>query len=87
MGWFLGLVVFALVWWTVLFCVLPLGVRPDTRGDPEVGGWRGAPERPMIGRKLLLTTLVSAVVWLVIYGVVESGWISFRDPWLAIPGP
>lgn len=85
MGWFLGFVVFALVWWTVLFCVLPVGVRPDPQGDPDAGGWRGAPTRPMIGRKLVWTTLVSVVVWAAIYGIVESDLISFRDEWLAIP--
>ncbi len=85
MGWFIALVVFALVWWTVLFCVLPVGVRPDTQGDPEAGGWRGAPQRPMLGRKLLWTTLISLLIWGAIVGVVESGWISFRDDWLAIP--
>lgn len=85
MGWFIALVVFALVWWTVLFCVLPVGVRPDIQGDPEAGGWRGAPQRPMLGRKLLWTTLISLLIWGAIVGVVESGWISFRDDWLAIP--
>jgi predicted secreted protein len=87
MGWFLGLVVFALVWWTVLFCVLPVGVRPDPDGDVAAGGWRGTPVRPMIARKLLWTTAVSVVVWLAIFAVIESDLISFRDAWLAIPDP
>lgn len=85
MGWFISFVVFALVWWTVLFCVLPVGVRPNPTGDVEEGGWRGAPERPMLGRKLIWTTVISVVVWAAIVGVVESNIISFRDEWLAIP--
>lgn len=85
MGWFLGFVVYALVWWTLLFCVLPVGVRPDAQGDPEKGGWRGTPTQLHLGRKLLGTTLLSAVVWVCIYALVESNWISFRDPWLSIP--
>ena len=40
---FTGIVVFLLVWWTVLFCVLPIGTRPDPDGDIEAGGWRGTP--------------------------------------------
>jgi predicted secreted protein len=84
-NWFLSLVVFALVWWTVLFCVLPVGVRPDPQGDIEAGGWRGAPTRPMLGRKLLWTTAISVVIWAGIYAFVESGVVSFRDAWLAIP--
>jgi predicted secreted protein len=85
MGWFISFVVFALVWWTVLFCVLPVGVKPDPQGDVELGGWRGAPTRPMIWRKLLWTTLISVVIWAAIIALVDSNLISFRDEWLAIP--
>lgn len=85
MGWFIAFVVFALVWWTVLFCVLPVGVKPDAEGDPEAGGWRGAPTQPMLWRKLLWTTLISLVIWAAIVALVESNLISFRDEWLAIP--
>jgi predicted secreted protein len=85
MGWFISFVVFALVWWTVLFCVLPVGVRPDPKGDVEEGGWRGAPQRPMLGRKLIWTTVISLVIWAAIVALVDSNIISFRDEWLAIP--
>jgi predicted secreted protein len=84
---FAGFVVFVLVWWTVLFCVLPIGTRPVAEADPEAGGWRGAPARPLIGRKLIATTLVSVVVWLLVFAVVESGIVSFRDGWWAYGGP
>ena len=77
MTWFTGLVVYALVWWTVLFAVLPFWTRPVT--DPaEKTHFRGAPERPLLLRKVLVTTLVSALVWLVIWAVIESDLISFR---------
>ncbi|WP_424813988.1 DUF1467 family protein [Roseococcus sp. YIM B11640] len=85
MGWFLGFVVYSLIWWTILFAVLPIGVRPDAKGDLEAGGWRGAPEQPRIGRKVIWTTVISAVIWLAIYAFIESDLISFRDTWLAIP--
>jgi predicted secreted protein len=85
MGWFTGIVVYSLIWWTVLFAVLPFGTRPDPQGDQAAGGWRGAPERPMLLRKLLATTLLSAAIWVGLYGVVESDWISFRSGWFALP--
>jgi len=85
MSWFSGLVVYFLVWWTALFCVLPLGVRPDAEGRLEEGGWRGAPVAHRLGHKVLITTLVSAVIWAVIFALVESNWFSFRSDWLAIP--
>jgi len=82
---FAAVVVFVLVWWTVLFCVLPIGVRPDTDGDETPGGWRGAPLAANLGRKLLMTTLAAAVIWVGIYLVIESDWLSFRTGLFAMP--
>ncbi len=85
MTWFSGIIVYLLVWWTALFAVLPFGTRPDPEGDPATGGWRGTPQRPLLLRKLVATTLVSAVIWVGIYALVESDWLSFRSGWLAMP--
>lgn len=82
---FTGTIVYALIWWTVLFAVLPIGTRPDAAGSPDSGGWRGAPEQPLLLRKVLATTVVSAVLWLGVYALVESDWLSFRSGWLALP--
>ena len=84
MGWTLSFVVFALVWWTVLFAVLPLGVEPRT-SSMEEGGWNGAPARPGLRRKAVITTLVSIVIFAGIYALERSDLISFRGDWLAIP--
>lgn len=79
MNLFTGVVVYLLVWWTMLFCVLPIGVRPDSEGDPAAGGWRGAPVAANLGWKVLGTTVLSAVVWLGIWYLTESDWASFRS--------
>ena len=81
---FTGIVVYMLIWWTALFAVLPIGTRPDPEGDPSSGGWRGTPERPLLLRKMLATTVLAAVLWLGFYALVESDWISFRSGWLAL---
>lgn len=77
MGWVTGIVVYVLVWWVTLFAILPLWVTPSEPG--EVGD-PGAPQRPLLGRKLALTTAVAAAIWLGIYLVVISPWFSFREP-------
>ena len=84
MGWAAGIVVFFLVWWTVLFAVLPLGISPDPEAA-ETGGWRGAPRQVRILRVILLTTAVSILVWLFINWLVAADWLSFREGWLAMP--
>lgn len=85
MSLFTGIIVYVLIWWTALFAILPIGTRPDPQGDPDAGGWRGAPERPYMLRKVLATTALSAVLWLGVYALVESDWLSFRSGWLALP--
>ena len=76
MNWLTGIVVYILVWWVTLFAILPLWVTPTDSGDP--GYAAGAPQRPLLLRKLLLTTAVAAVIWLGIYIVVSEPWLSFR---------
>ena len=77
MHWFTAIVVFVMVWWTVLFAVLPFGTRPVAEPDGATG-WRGAPARPLVGRKLLITTAISIVIWAVIIAIIRSDLISFR---------
>jgi predicted secreted protein len=77
MHWFTAFVLFVLIWWVVLFAVLPFGTRPVEDPD-DATGWRGAPAKPMIARKMLVTTLVSALLWGGAMVVIQSDWISFR---------
>lgn len=70
-----GIVVYLCIWWTVLFTVLPWGVRqPDV---PETGVV-GAPVNPNLKRKVLATTLISAIIWGIIWGVFQSDIVDFR---------
>ena len=85
MGWVLGLVVYSLIWWLSLFCILPIGVQPESKGDPEAGGWRGVPAQPRIFRKVIWTTILATILFAGVYALIDSNLISFRDPWLAIP--
>ncbi len=56
---------------------LPRCGRTPT-GPDEPGYAAGAPQRPLLLRKLLLTTAVAGVIWLGIYIVVSEPWLSFR---------
>jgi len=76
MGWLSGFFIYFLIWWIVLFTVLPWGIRvPD---DPEPGHAPSAPANPRIGVKLIATSIVAAVVWVGVWYVMRVGWISFR---------
>lgn len=63
-------------WWMIFFMVLPFGVRHD---DPEIPGHQsGAPDRPMLKKKILITTLLSIVISGIILYVISSSDLSFR---------
>jgi predicted secreted protein len=76
MNWLTGIVVYILVWWVTLFAILPLWVSPSEPG--ELGHAAGAPRHPLLARKLALTTILAAIIWLAIYIVVSEPWFSFR---------
>lgn len=84
MNTFTAVVLYFLIWWTVLFAVLPFGTRPVAEAD-ALTGWRGAPAQPRILRKAIITTLVASILWGLAYWLITSGWISFRTGWLALP--
>jgi len=60
--------IFFLIWWIVLFAVLPWGVRSQHEaGDMVPGTDPGAPLVPNLWKKLVWTTLVSAVIFAACY--------------------
>ncbi len=79
-----GLAIYFVLWWLVLFTVLPFGTRPVAEPDPQTG-WRGAPAKPQLGRKILATTIVTAILWSLLYLAITSELLSFRDGVLAMP--
>ncbi|GJL84866.1 MAG: hypothetical protein DHS20C02_06410 [Micavibrio sp.] len=70
MDWFTGIIVFLLTWWVVIFCVLPFGLKRDETGKPE---------KAHMGRVILITTGISGVLWLGIFGLIEADILSFRE--------
>jgi len=76
MGWVTGILLYVLVWWVTLLAVLPLWVTPSEPGD--LGHGAGAPQQPRMLLKAAITTAVSAIIWLGIYLLVRSPWLSFR---------
>jgi predicted secreted protein len=79
-----GLAMYLVIWWIVLFAVLPWGTRPVAEAD-QLTGWRGAPEQPRMWRKALVTTAVAALVWALCWYLITRSGLSFRSGWLALP--
>ncbi|MDB2325199.1 DUF1467 family protein [Alphaproteobacteria bacterium] len=71
-----GLVVYILLWWWVFLMSLSFGVRPVD--VPESGHATSAPAKPMLWRKMAASTAIAAVLFIVVYLIIDSGVISFR---------
>ena len=63
--------IYFVVWWIVLFAVLPWGVHSQQEsGEVAPGTDPGAPNLPNLKRKLVWTTIVATVVfgaWYILY--------------------
>jgi len=83
-----AIAIYFILWWVVLFTVLPWGVRSQHEsGEPMSPGTDpGAPARHRIGRSLLWTTIITSVVFVVLWMVYVSGLIP-ADILKAISGP
>jgi predicted secreted protein len=57
-----AIAIYFLIWWIVLFAVLPWGVRAQGEDSPP-GTDPGAPSVPRLRAKLIWTTIVATMVW------------------------
>lgn len=63
-----ALAIYFLIWWVVLFAVLPWGVRGQHENGVIVpGSDPGAPAVPRLGFKLATTTVVSGLLFGLFY--------------------
>jgi predicted secreted protein len=74
-----AIAIYVVLWWTVLFAVLPIGVRTQGEDGSVVPGTpESAPSAPRLLRVVLLTTLISGLLfaglWAAVrYGVLDLG--------------
>ncbi|WP_454627957.1 DUF1467 family protein [Bradyrhizobium cenepequi] len=69
--------IYFVLWWVVLFLTLPFGVRSQHEEGGGVDGTDpGAPIMARMGRKLIWTTLLSAVIFAVAMWAYNAGYLS-----------
>ena len=70
---FTGIAIYFTIWWTVLFSVLPVGVTsPAEAGiDKGDGGDPGAPVDPKLKKKFITTTIVSTILWVILFLIIH----------------
>jgi predicted secreted protein len=77
----LTIAVYLIVWWIVLFTLLPfkMGAPPAPTGGDPFAEAVGAPSKPKLKVKFLLTTLISALIVGALYAAVAFELISLEQ--------
>lgn len=75
-----GLVLFATLFFLVMFLLLPIGHRSQEEAGQVVPGTPvGAPERPMLGRKAIWAAVIAAAIVGGIWLFLDAGFITRQD--------
>ncbi|TYC65584.1 DUF1467 family protein [Stappia sp. BW2] len=81
-----GMAIYFILWWIFLFAMLPFGLHrtQEEAGEIVPGSEPSAPERPNFSRVIILTTVVTTVVFVGYLGLRSSGFglddIPFLNP-------
>jgi predicted secreted protein len=63
--------VFILIWWVVIFAVLPFGNAPSEKKDMALGQAASAPAKPRLKQKFIWTSLIALLINVVIFSVMH----------------
>jgi predicted secreted protein len=75
-----AIAIFFILWWTVLFAILPWGIRSQQEaGTVAPGTDPGAPTIAGMGKKLLWTTVVSSVVFAICSVIYSYRIVTLED--------
>jgi predicted secreted protein len=73
-------VLYAVTWFMVFFIVLPLNlVTQGDAGEVVPGTHQSSPAGFVVKRKAKITTIWATGIWVVLAGIILSGWIGVRD--------
>ena len=76
-----SIIVYVLIWWMIFFSVLPIGIQSKKEIFKERidGIDPGAPNNPKIGKKFLITTIITSIIFIVIYYLVKFNLLNLRE--------
>ena len=76
-----SIIVYVLIWWIIFFSVLPVGIQSKKEiFKKHIDGIdQGAPNNPKIGKKFLITTIITSIIFIVIYYLVKFNILNLRE--------
>jgi len=73
-----SIVIYVIIWWIVFFSLLPIDVNRNKIIKIE-GEDPGSPENPKIIKKFIYTTVLSTVIFLILYYLVQYNYLNLRN--------
>ena len=73
-----SIVVYVMIWWIVFFALLPIDVNRNKIKKIE-GEDSGSPENPKILKKFIYTTIISTVIFLILYYLEQYNYLNLRN--------
>ena len=76
-----SIIIYVMIWWVVFFSILPVGIKSNKAvfKDNIQGFDPGAPKNPKIAKKFLITTIITSILFIMIYYFVNSGFLNLRN--------
>ena len=73
-----AIAIYVVIWWTVLFAMLPIGVRTSEEAGEKAsaGTAESAPHLPNLLPKMVATTVVSSIVFAALYVIIVDHLIT-----------
>ena len=75
-----SIIVYVLIWWVIFFSVLPFGIESNKEifKDSIEGNDPGAPKNPKMAKKFLITTIITSILFIMIYYAVKLNFLNLR---------
>ena len=76
-----SIIIYVMIWWIVFFSVLPIGIQSnkETFKESIEGIDPGAPKNPKIAKKFLITTIITSIIFIMLYYAVKLGLLNLRN--------
>lgn len=68
-----SIVVFVVLWWLIFFMTLPFGLQRGSANE------HGAPARPLLLRKIIVTSVAAFLLTALAYWLVAAGLLNLRE--------
>lgn len=80
--------IYFIIWWMMLFAVLPFNVRTqEEAGEVVPGSPESAPAKPGLMKIFLINTVVATAVFALVWSIIVYNWIDLDFMQLEVHSP